>query len=199
MNKITRRNFLQLIGASAAALALMGRSETGGSSTSLPQLSGRSLVVYYSASGNTRRVAQAIAEQLSADTFEVTPVQPYTSADLNWTDRSSRVVQEYEDESLRNIPLTSTTVPDWESYENVFIGYPIWWGIAAWPVNGFVSANDFSGKNVVPFCTSLSSGIGQSGKLLAELAGTGSLLGGYRFSSSTTASDIAALAESLNF
>lgn len=198
MNKITRRNFLQLMGVSAAALALMGCSETGSGSTSLPQLSGRSLVVYYSASGNTRRVAQAIAEQLGADAFEVTPVQPYTSADLNWTDRSSRVVQEYEDESLRNIPLTSTTVPDWDNYENVFIGYPIWWGIAAWPMNGFVSANDFSGKNVVPFCTSLSSGIGQSGKLLAELAGTGSWLDGYRFSSSTTANDIAALAESLS-
>ena len=198
MNKITRRNFLQLMGVSAAALALMGCSETGSGSTSLPQLSGRSLVVYYSASGNTRRVAQAIAEQLGADTFEVTPVQPYTSADLNWTDRSSRVVQEYEDESLRNILLTSTTVPDWDNYENVFIGYPIWWGIAAWPMNGFVSANDFSGKNVVPFCTSLSSGIGQSGKLLAELVGTGSWLDGYRFSSSTTANNIAALAESLS-
>ena len=197
MRKISRRQFLQLAGVSAAALALAGCAETG-SQTNLPQLSGRSLVVYYSASGNTRRVAQAIAEQLDADTFEVTPVQPYTSADLNWTDRSSRVVQEYEDESLRNIPLTSTTVPDWESYENVFIGYPIWWGIAAWPVNGFVSANDFSGKNVVPFCTSLFSGIGQSGKLLAELAGTGTWLDGYRFSSSTTASDIATLAESLN-
>ena len=198
MNKITRRNFLQLMGVSAAALALMGCSETGSGSTSLPQLSGRSLVVYYSASGNTRRVAQAIAEQLGADTFEVTPVQPYTSADLNWTDRSSRVVQEYEDESLRNILLTSTTVPDWDNYENVFIGYPIWWGIAAWPMNGFVSANDFSGKNVVPFCTSRSSGIGQSGKLLAELVRTGSWLDGYRFSSSTTANDIAALAESLS-
>mgnify|MGYP002523614326 FL=1 len=198
MNKITRRNFLQLMGASAAALALMGCSETGNRSTSLPTLSGRSLVVYYSASGNTRRVAQAIAEQLGADTFEVTPVQPYTSADLNWTNNSSRVVQEHNDESLRNIPLTSTTVPDWDSYENVFIGYPIWWGIAAWPMNGFVSANDFSGKNVVPFCTSSSSGIGQSGKRLAELAGTGNWLDGYRFSSSTTASDIATLAESLN-
>lgn len=198
MNKITRRNFLQLMGVSAAALALMGCSETGSGSTSLPQLSGRSLVVYYSASGNTRRVAQAIAEQLGADTFEVTPVQPYTSADLNWTDRSSRVVQEYEDESLRNILLTSTTVPDWDNYENVFIGYPIWWGIAAWPISSFVAVNDFTGKNVVPFCTSLSSGIGQSGELLAELAGTGSWLDGYRFSSSTTANDIAALAESLS-
>ena len=198
MNKITRRNFLQLMGVSAAALALMGCSETGSGSTSLPQLSGRSLVVYYSASGNTRRVAQAIAEQLGADTFEVTPVQSYTSADLNWTDRSSRVVQEYEDESLRNILLTSTTVPDWDNYENVFIGYPIWWGIAAWPMNGFVSANDFSGKNVVPFCTSLSSGIGQSGDLLAELADAGTWLDGQRFSRSSSEADIASWVNGLN-
>ncbi len=198
MFEISRRRFLQLAGFSATIFALTGCSQTESGSASLPQLSGRSLVVYYSASGNTRRVAQAIAERLGADTFEVTPVQPYTSADLNWTDRSSRVVQEYEDESLRDIPLTSTTVPGWENYENVFIGYPIWWGIAAWPMSSFVSANDFSGKNVVPFCTSLSSGIGQSGKLLAGLAGTGTWLDGYRFSSSTTASDIATLAESLN-
>lgn len=70
--------------------------------------------------------------------------------------------------------------------------------IAAWPMSSFVAVNDFTGKNVVPFCTSLSSGIGQSGELLAELAGTGSWLDGYRFSSSTTANDIAALAESLS-
>lgn len=222
-NKISRRQFLQAAGASAAALLLASCSGNSASSvssssvassaassvaassaaasseaTSTVTTTGKTLVVYFSATGTTEGVAQAIAEQLGADTFEVTPVQPYTSADLNWTDRSSRVVQEYEDESLRNIPLTSTTVPDWDNYENVFIGYPIWWGIAAWPMSSFVAANDFSGKNVVPFCTSLSSGIGQSGELLAELAGTGSWLDGYRFSSSTTANDIAALAESLS-
>ena len=198
MRKISRRQFLQLAGISAAALALAGCAETG-SKTNLPQLSGRSLVVYYSASGNTRRVAQAIAEQLGADTFEVTPVQPYTSADLNWTDRSSRVVQEYEDESLRDIPLMDTVVPNWENYDNVFIGYPIWWGIAAWPMNGFVSANDFSGKTVIPFCTSSSSGIGQSGELLANLAGSGNWVTGRRFSSGASSADVAAWAESANF
>ena len=64
------------------------------------------------------------------------------------------------------------TVDNWDSYDTVFIGYPIWWGIAAWPVDGFVEANDFTGKTVIPFCTSSSSGIGESGELLAELAGT---------------------------
>ena len=159
---------------------------------------GNVLVVYYSASGNTARVAKDIAAATGADLFEIVPTQVYTSDDLNWTNANSRVSREHDDESLRNVPLTSTTVADWSSYDTVFIGYPIWWGIAAWPMSSFVSANDFSGKNVVPFCTSLSSGIGQSGKLLAELAGTGSWLDGYRFSSSTTANDIAALAESLS-
>ena len=159
---------------------------------------GKTLVVYYSASGNTARVAKDIAAATGADLFEIVPTQVYTSDDLNWTNANSRVSREHDDESLRNVPLTSTTVADWSSYDTVFIGYPIWWGIAAWPMSSFVSANDFSGKNVVPFCTSLSSGIGQSGKLLAELAGTGSWLDGYRFSSSTTANDIAALAESLS-
>ena len=202
MKKITRRSFLHLTVASAAALALAACSGTGSSgsgSVSLPQLSGKTLVVYYSASGNTRRVANAIAERLNVDTFELTPVNPYTSADLNWTNNSSRVVLEHDDESLRNVELTTTTVSDWDSYDNILLGYPIWWGIAAWPVNGFVSDNDFTGKNVVPFCTSSSSGIGRSGELLAELAGTGTWLDGYRFSSSASAEDVAALAESLNF
>lgn len=197
MRKISRRQFLQMTGVSAVALALAGCSELGG--TGLPELSGRSLVVYFSASGNTRRVAQTIANTIGSDTFEVTPIEPYTSADLNWTNRSSRVVQEYEDESLRDIPLTDTVVPNWENYDNVFIGYPIWWGIAAWPMNGFVSANDFSGKTVIPFCTSSSSGIGQSGELLASLAGTGNWVTGRRFSSGASSADIAAWVESANF
>ena len=79
--------------------------------------------------------------------------------------------------------LVAYTVDDWDSYDTVFIGYPIWWGIAAWPVNGFISANDFTGKNVIPFCTSSSSGLGESGELLAEAAGTGNWLEGVRFSS----------------
>lgn len=80
----------------------------------------------------------------------------------------------------RDVPLTSTTVENCDEYDTVFIGYPLWWGIAAWPVNGFVVANDFSGKTVIPFCTSASSGLGQSGELLAALAGTGDWQEGLR-------------------
>ena len=152
-----------------------------GTAAPQPGAQGNTLVVYYSASGTTEGAAETIAEASNADLFEIVPTEPYTSADLDWTDSSSRVTREHEDESLRTVPLTTTTVANWDSYDTVFIGYPIWWGIAAWPVDGFVKANDFTGKTVIPFCTSSSSGIGQSGELLAELAGTGSWQEGRRF------------------
>lgn len=222
-NKISRRQFLQVAGASAAALLLASCSGNSASSvssssvassaassvaassaaassevTSTVTTTGKTLVVYFSATGTTQGVAQTIADTVGADLFEVVPSDPYTSDDLNWTNNDSRVSREHNDEGLRAVALESTDVDGWDDYDTVFIGYPIWWGIAAWPMSSFVAVNDFTGKTVIPFCTSTSSGIGQSGKLLAELAGTGSWLDGYRFSSSTTANDIAALAESLS-
>lgn len=158
---------------------------------------GRTLVVYYSAQGHTQEVAQKIANNLGADIFQIVPANEYSSADLDWTDDNSRVSREHDDESLRNVELVSTTVDNWEEYDTVIIGYPIWWGIAAWPVNTFVAANDFTGKTVIPFCTSSSSGLGQSGELLAEEAGTGNWLEGQRFRSNPSDSDINAWIDSL--
>ena len=151
---------------------------------------GKTLVVYYSASGNTERVAKDIAEAAGADFFEIVPTEVYTSEDLNWTNPDSRVSREHDDESLRDVPLTTTEVPDWDSYDTVFIGYPIWWGIAAWPVDTFVKNNDFTGKTVIPFATSSSSGMGQSGSLLADMAGTGEWQEGQRFSSGVSRDDV---------
>ena len=151
---------------------------------------GSILVVYFSAQGHTENVAQTIATTLGADTFEIVPVDEYTSDDLDYTDQDSRVYQEYNDESLRNVELTSTSVENWNQYDTVFIGYPIWWGNVAWPVTSFVSANDFTGKTVIPFCTSASSGIGSSDENLAETAGNGNWLDGQRFSSSVSESDV---------
>lgn len=151
---------------------------------------GKTLVVYYSASGNTERVAKDIAETAGADLFEIVPTEVYTSEDLNWTNPDSRVSREHDDESLRDVPLTTTEVPDWDSYDTVFIGYPIWWGIAAWPVDTFVKNNDFTGKTVIPFATSSSSGMGQSGSLLADMAGTGEWQEGQRFSSGVSSDDV---------
>lgn len=155
------------------------------------------LVVYYSAQGHTESVAEQIAENLNADLFEIVPVDEYTSDDLNWTDSDSRVSREHDDESLRDVELVSTTVENWDSYDTVIIGYPIWWGIAAWPVDTFVEANNFSGKTVIPFCTSSSSGLGQSGELLADLAGTGNWQEGMRFRSNPSDDDIKSWTDNL--
>jgi len=160
-------------------------SETPGTSSG-----SKVLVVYFSASGNTEAVAETIADTLNADLFALVPADPYTDDDLNWTVSGSRVNREHENESLRDVELVHDTVSNWDEYDTVFIGYPIWWGIAAWPVNDFIRSNDFTGKTVIPFCTSASSGFGQSGELLEEMAGTGSWLEGRRFPERTSQSDI---------
>ena len=159
---------------------------------------GKTLIVYYSATGNTEGVAERLAESLNAETFEIVPSDPYTDEDLDWTDDNSRVSREHEDESLRNVELENTTVPNWDTYDTVLIGYPIWWGIAAWPVNSFVEANDFTGKTVIPFCTSSSSGLGQSGDLLADAAGTGNWQEGHRFSSNPSDDEITDFVNSIS-
>jgi flavodoxin len=151
---------------------------------------GKTLVVYFSASGNTEKVANYIAAATDADTFELIPEEPYTDDDLNWSDSSSRVVYEHDNLEARDVKLANTSVPDWDTYDTVYIGYPIWWQIAAWPVDDFVKSNDFTGKTVIPFCTSSSSGLGESGTLLADEAGTGNWLEGQRFSSSASESTV---------
>ena len=224
--KISRRQFLQVSGVSAAALLLAACSgNTAASSSaasSAPAVSsaaasetasgaaassaaastvsaaGKTLVVYFSATGSTAGVAQTIADHIGADLFEVVPAEPYTSDDLSWQNNDSRVSREHNDESLRTVALEAAEVDGWADYDTVFIGYPIWWGIAAWPLSSFVAANDFTGKTVVPFCTSASSGVGDSGTLLAELAGTGTWLDGQRFSRARSEDEITAWVDGLN-
>lgn len=159
--------------------------------TAEPTESGKTLVVYFSAQHHTEAVAQAIADHLGADIFELTPAQPYTEEDLNWRNETSRVTTEHEDESRRDVELVNATPDNWADYDTVFVGYPIWWGIAAWPVNHFVTDNDFSGKTVIPFCTSSSSSLGESGTLLAQMADTGDWQEGQRFSSGADADEVA--------
>lgn len=158
---------------------------------------GKILVVYYSAQSHTKAVAEKIAEELNADLFEIVPEDVYTSDDLDWTDSNSRVYKEHNDESLQDVKLVEDTVDNWDEYDTVLIGYPIWWGNAAWPTNTFVKANNFTGKNVIPFCTSSSSGLGQSGKLLAEEANGGNWLDGQRFKSNPSDSDIKDFVDSI--
>ena len=175
---------------SSSEVSSQAQAEDTGSGSSV-------LVVYYSATGNTAQAAQYIADTTGGDLFELEPVEPYTDDDLNWTDDNSRVSQEHADESLRDVELVADTVDNWDQYDTVFIGYPIWWGIAAWPVDGFVEANDFTGKTVIPFCTSSSSGLGQSGELLADMAGTGDWQEGQRFRSGVSQEDVQSWIEEL--
>lgn len=152
--------------------------------------SNKTLVVYYSATGTTKGVAEKIATATNGTLFEITPTKLYSSADLDWTDNDSRCVKEYKNTSLRNVELTTTKVADWASYDTVYIGYPIWWGIAAWPIDTFVKANDFSGKKVIPFCTAISSGVGKSDVLLKDMAKTGNWTKGEIFRRSATLEQI---------
>ncbi len=177
---------------------LNGSNKTNQNNSTSTSSNKKILVVYYSAQSHTESVAKKIASNLNADIFEIVPEDIYTSDDLDWTNDKSRVSREHDDESLRNVELESTEVADWDSYDTVLIGYPIWWGIAAWPVNTFVKANNFAGKTVIPFCTSASSSIGNSGKLLEKEAGSGNWLEGQRFSSNPTDKDIKSFTDSVN-
>ena len=152
--------------------------------------SGNVLIVYYSATGNTETAANYIADATGGTLFELEPAEPYTDEDLNYNDENSLVSREHEDESLQDVELVSTTVEGFDEYDTVFIGYPNWWGEAAWPVNQFVENNDFTGKTVIPFATSASSGFGESGQLLADMAGTGDWQEGMRFGSSPDEAEV---------
>ena len=211
MTSFTRRDFLKLsgiLGAGLAGAGLVGCSGNNGTtaasatspastSASTAPTSNKVLVAYYSAQGHTRRVAEAAADELGADIFEIVPEEVYSDDDLNWTNSDSRVSREHDDESLRDVPLANATPDNWASYDTVLLGYPIWWGIAAWPTDHFATDNDFTGKKVIPFCTSSSSGMGQSGSLLAQAAGTGDWADGQRFSSGASDDEVRSWAHRL--
>ena len=177
---LTRRNFLAVasVGATTLLAGCAGEKDEALEESDAP--AGNVLVAYFSATGNTEDVATAIAERLGADVFAIEAAEPYTEADLNYSDNASRTSVERADGTS---PELARVTPDgWANYDTVLLGYPIWWGEAAWPLRTFVEGNDFAGKVVVPFCTSGSSGIGGSADALAALAGSGDWLAGERFS-----------------
>lgn len=177
-----------------------GTKENTQAATQQVKKGGKTLVVYYSASGHTKDVAGYIAKATNGDVLELQPAQPYTDADLNYRDDNSRVMKEHNNPSLQDqVALVQDKVDNWADYDTVFIGYPIWWGNAAWPVNQFIKHNDFSGKTVIPFATSVSSGLGDSGTNLQKMAGTGNWLEGKRFSSGASESEVQSWVKSLGF
>lgn len=160
------------------------------SSSSAASEAGETLVVYFSATGNTEAVVQDIVNETGATSFAIQPAQPYTSEDLDYNNSSSRVSKEHADPALQDVALDQDTPDNWTSYDTVLIGYPIWWGEAAYPVASFVKANDFTGKTVIPFCTSASSDMGQSAEHLSKLANGGEWMGGMRFPSGVNSDEV---------
>ena len=160
---------------SSGAAASSGKAASStASSSEKPQASGKkALVVYYSDTGRTEQVAKDLAKAKDADLMKIEPTQKYTKDDLDYNNPDSRVSKEHDDDTLRDKITLKKTMPDnWAEHETVYIGYPIWWGIAAWPMNAFVKGNDFTGKHVVTFATAASSPLGSSGQLLKEMAGS---------------------------
>lgn len=177
--------------AASSAASTPASSAASSAAASSGAGTGRTLVACYSATGHTAAVAGYIADATGADLFLLQPVDPYTDEELDYNDSGSRVSQEHADPSLQTVELEAVTPEGWADYDTVFVGCPIWWGRAGWPVNGFVTGNDFSGKRVIPFCTSASSGLGSSAENLAQLAGSGDWQEGMRFSASASESDVA--------
>ena len=153
------------------------------------------LVVYFSATGTTEGVALKLAEELSADVYQIVPQEPYTDADLNYNDRKSRTSIETDDPACR--PAIAGELPDLSGYDTVFIGYPIWWGDVPRIVSNFVEHVDLADKTLAVFFTSGSSGLGSSMKHLEQQAGAGNWLEGKRFTERTKVEDLAAWAASL--
>ena len=179
------------VAVAAAALTMSacgGASQGSGSSsgTAVPQ--GKSIVVYYSASGHTKQAAETIAKETGSDLYAITPKVPYTEADLDYNNSSSRVSMEHKDSSIR--PEYTGDAANWDDYRVVYLGYPIWWGEAPAIVYTFTEHHSFEGKTVIPFATSYSSPLGDSGENLFRAAKTGTWLPGECFTGGGKTDDV---------
>lgn len=185
----------EAIGLGSQTYELVDLDEDGRAEDGAPA-SPRTLVAYFSATGNTAGIAQAIADHLGADTFAIAPAVPYTEQDVDYNDPDSRTSVERNDPA-RSVELAQTTPDGFDAYTTVFVGYPIWWGAASWVMDGFATGNDFTGKTVVPFWTSGSSPASDSGRNLGALAGTGTWLDGARFAAGAPSEEVAAWVDGL--
>lgn len=146
------------------------------------------LVAYFSASGVTKKLATNLAEATGGDLFEIVPEELYTKADLNWMNPKSRSSVEMKDRSCR--PAIASKVEDMSSYDAVFIGFPVWWYREPSIIDTFAESYDFSGKTIIPFATSGSSGIGSSGDNIGALAKGAKVASGERLKASTSVEEL---------
>ena len=153
----------------------------------------KTLVAYFSASGVTAKLAHTLADAIGADLFEIQPEVPYTSADLDWTNKNSRSSVEMNDKAFR--PAITGKVEHMEQYDRIFVGFPIWWYVAPTIINTFLEQYDLTGKKVIPFATSGSSGMGNTNTELKASCQGADLAEGKRFGSNTAAAELKAWAE----
>ena len=169
--------------------------DTSSEATESSEEDGGTLVVYFSATGTTKGVAEKIAAITGADIYEIKAAQEYTEADLDWNDESSRTTKEQNDPAVR--PEIGSEPISLDGYKTIYIGYPIWWGEEPRIMDTFVESCSFDGKTVIPFCTSGGSGIGRSGQNLADHAGSGTWLDGERFGAGTSEDEVRSWIEGL--
>ena len=179
----------------ASSAAADAASSEAAAASSVPAPEDGVLVAYFSATGNTRAVAEKIAALTGGDLYEIVPAQPYTSEDLDWRNSQSRSSQEMDDPDAR--PEIAGSPVEMDGYGTLYLGYPIWYGQAPRILSTFVESCGLEGVRVIPFCTSGSSGIGSSADSLAEQAGGGAWLEGRRFDSGVPDSELQAWIDSL--
>ena len=156
----------------------------------------RKLVAYFSASGVTAKVAETLSEAIGADLYEIEPAVPYTEKDLNWMDKKSRSTVEMNDPASR--PAIAGMRDNMEDYDTVFVGFPIWWYVAPHIINTFLESYDLTGKTVIPFATSGSSGMGRTNEALAPSCKGAKLVDGMRFPANVSEKELAGWAESID-
>ena len=155
----------------------------------------KTLIAYFSASGVTKRLASTLAKAVNGDLFEIVPEVPYTDADLNWMDKSSRSTLEMKDKTSR--PAVASKVENMAEYGTVFVGFPIWWYTAPTIIKTFLEQYDLSGKTVIPFATSGGSGMGHTNRELAPSCKGAVLKDGKRFAANASEAELSAWANSL--
>ncbi|MDO5390831.1 MAG: flavodoxin [Eubacteriales bacterium] len=148
----------------------------------------KKLVAYFSASGVTAKLAKKLSQAIGADLYEIQPEQPYTTADLDWTNKNSRTTREMTDKSFR--PVITGKVDNMEQYDTVYVGFPIWWYIAPTIINTFLESYDMAGKTIVPFATSGGSGMGRTNAELEASCKGAKLKEGKRFNSNAREAEL---------
>ena len=164
------------------------KSNTGGYVMAESKGNKKVLVAYFSASGITAGIANKLSKAIGADLFEIKPTQPYTTADLDWTNKKSRSSIEMNDRNSR--PAIADKVSNMNQYDIIFVGFPIWWYREPSIIDTFMESYDFSGKQIIPFATSGGSGIGNSGSIMQKLAPKAKVDNGKRFSSGVSEKDL---------